>query len=124
MKKLDGIIAGVMGAGVNTIHGIEFRTSELRKHRDAARAMAVKAAIEKADATAKELGVRRGKIYNLRVNENGSSYGGWWGSNSTSNWSQNSMQFAPGGGGDDSEGALSAGQISVSASVTASFLVN
>lgn len=127
IKKLDAIISGVMASGANTIHGIDFRTSELRKHRDAARALAVKAAIEKADAAAKELGVGRGKIYNLTVNENAWGYGGWWGSrySSASNLSQNSVQFAPGGGvGDDSESALSAGQISVSASVTASFLVN
>jgi uncharacterized protein len=127
IKKLDGIISGVMATGVNTIHGVEFRTSELRKHRDTARALAVKAAIEKADAAAKELNVGRGKIYNLTVNENGWGYGGgWWGSRySSSNLSQNAMQVAPGGGvGDDSESALSAGQISISASVTASFLVN
>jgi uncharacterized protein YggE len=125
IKKLDGVIAGVMTNGVNTIHGIEFRTSELRKHRDTARAMAIKAAIEKANAAAKELNVTLGKIYNLSMNENGwGYYGSYWGSRySYSNLSQNAMQVAP-GGGQDSEGALSAGQISVSASVAASFLVN
>jgi uncharacterized protein YggE len=125
LKKLDGVIAGVMTNGVNTIHGIEFRTSELRKHRDAARAMAIKAAIEKADAAAKELGVKRGKVYNLNMSEGGwGYYGSNWGSRySYSNMSQNAMQVAP-GGGQDSEGSLSAGQISVSASVAASFLVN
>ena len=126
IKKLDAIISGVLANGANTIHGIDFRTSELRKHRDAARALAVKAAIEKANAAAKGLNVTLGKVYNLTVNENSWAYGGWWGSRySTSNLSQNAMQVAPGGGvGDDSESALSAGQISVSASVTASFLVN
>src|SRR6185436_20582508 len=107
LKKLDGVIAGVMTNGVNTIHGIEFRTSELRKHRDAARALAIKAAIEKADAAAKSLNVSRGKIYNLTVSEDNWGYGGWWGSrySSASNLSQNVAQA--GGGGQDSEGSLS-----------------
>jgi uncharacterized protein len=126
LKKLDGVITGVMTNGVNTIHGIEFRTSELRKHRDAARAMAIRAAIEKADAAAKELNVKRGKVQNLSVND------GWWGGYGGGYWGGRYAGFSNamaqnvsqgGGGGQDESGTLSAGQITVSASVSGSFLV-
>ena len=126
IKKLDAVITGVMTNGVNTIHGIEFRTSELRKHRDAARAMAIHAAIEKADAAAKELNVKRGKVHSLTVNDNwwGGYGGGYWGGRYggfSNAMAQNVSQA--GGGGQDDSGTLSAGQITVSASVSASFLV-
>jgi uncharacterized protein len=126
IKKLDAVITGVMTNGVNTIHGIEFRTSELRKHRDTARAMAIRAAVEKADAAAKELNVKRGKVYNLTVNDNwwGGYGGGYWGGRYggfSNAMAQNVSQG--GGGGQDDSGTLSAGQITVSASVSASFLV-
>ena len=47
--------------GVNYVHGVEFRTTELRKHKDTARALAVKAAREKATAMAGELGPALGE---------------------------------------------------------------
>ena len=111
--------------GVNYVHGIDFRTSELRKHRDTARAMAIQAAKEKADALASELGVKRGKVYSITENY----WGGWW-SWSGSYWrsrggggmQQNVAQNA-GGASEATEGALSVGQISVSATVNVSFLI-
>ena len=32
----ESVLTGLLTNGVNYVHGIEFRTSELRKHRDAA----------------------------------------------------------------------------------------
>jgi hypothetical protein len=52
LRKFEEIMSGVLENGVNYVHGIDFRTSELRKHRDEARAMAIRAAREKADALA------------------------------------------------------------------------
>ena len=128
LTKLDafgGLLTGLLTNGVNNVHGIEFRTSQLRKHRDAARAMAIRAAKEKADALASELGVKRGKVYSISAND----WGGWWGS-SGSYWGgrsgggmfQNAVQNA-GGPSEVSDGTLSIGQLSVSASVNVSFLI-
>src|SRR6266581_5723789 len=125
MDAFGGLLTGLLTNGVNTVHGVEFRTSQLRKHRDAARAMAIRAAREKADALAAELGVKRGKVYSISAND----WGGWWGS-SAGYWGgrygggtfQNSMQNVERPSELD-DGSLSIGQISVSASVNASFLI-
>jgi len=125
IDAFEGLLTGLLTNGVNNVHGIEFRTSQLRKHRDAARAMAIRAAREKADALAAELGVKRGKVYSISAND----WGGWWGS-SAGYWGgrygggtfQNSMQNVERPSELD-DGSLSIGQISVSASVNASFLI-
>jgi hypothetical protein len=126
LSKIDifeGVLTGLLTNGVNTVSGIEFRTSELRKYRDEARAMAIRAAKEKADAMALELGVKRGKVYSV----NASDSGGWW-SPGTGYWGggfggafQNAAQNA--GGASEEDGTLAVGQISVSASVNVSFLI-
>lgn len=124
--ELENVLTGLLSSGVQYIHGVEFRTSQLRKHRDAARALAVQAAKEKADALAAELGVRRGPA--LNVSESYS--GGWW--LSGSRWGngmsggqmmQNVMQNSGGGEAADGE-TLSVGQISVTASVSTSFAID
>jgi uncharacterized protein YggE len=124
VDTFEKILAGLLTNGVNNVHGIDFRTSELRKHRDTARAMAVRAAKEKADALASELGVKRGKAYSINANE----WGGWWSSgnswgNRYSGMFQNAVQNAGSAPTESEEGALSIGQISVSASVNVSFLI-
>lgn len=128
LRKVDAfesILSGLLSNGVTTVQGVAFRTSELRKYRDKARAMAIQAAQEKADAMAEALGVKRGKVYAICANDGG----GWWMSGS-SYWntssgplqnSFNSVKSAGDAGSDD--GALSVGQISVSASVNVSFLI-
>jgi uncharacterized protein YggE len=123
-KSFEAILTGLLNSGVNNVHDMELRTSELRKHRDTARAMAIRAAREKADALAAELGVKRGKVYAVNANE----WGGWW--NSGGGWGgrysghaqQNAMQNA-GAPAESGDGTLSVGQISVSASVQVSFLI-
>ena len=120
----EDILTGLINNGVNTVQGIEFHTSELRKYRDQARAMAIKAAREKADAMASELGVKRGKVYSVNVNDAGGWYGngyGYWGGGYGGGAFQNSVQNA--GGTSVEEETFSAGQISVSATVSASFLI-
>jgi uncharacterized protein len=128
LTKLDtfeAVLTGLLTNGVNTVQGIEFRTSELRKHRDTARAMAIRAAKEKADAMASELGAKRGKVYNISANDWGgwwSPSGGYWGGRYGVNAFQNAVQSV-GGAPETDDSALSIGQISVSASVNVSFLI-
>ena len=123
-KGFEAILTGLLNSGVNNVEGMELRTSELRKHRDAARAMAIRAAREKADALAAELGVKRGKVYAVNANE----WGGLWSSASERNFryaglmNQNVAQNA-GPPAEAGNGTLSLGQISVSASVQVSFLI-
>jgi uncharacterized protein YggE len=122
--KFESLLSRALEAGVTNVHGIQFRTTELRKHRDAARALAIKAAREKADALAGELGQKIGKAF--RISEYGSGWSspyGWWGSmggNASSNAIQNSVSSGSGG---SSEGTLALGQITVTASISVSFLL-
>ena len=80
--------------------------------------------VEKADAMAAELGVKRGKVYNITAND----WSGWWGS-SRGYWGgrsaamyQNSVQNSA-DPPEVTDTTLSIGQISVSASVSVSFLI-
>lgn len=124
IDAFEGLLTGLLTNGVNNVHGIDFRTSHLRKHRDAARAMAVRAAKEKADALASELGVKRGKVHSINAND----WGGWngsgsyWGGRGGGGMYQNVAQNA-GGPAETTDGTLSVGQISISASVNVSFLI-
>ena len=125
VESFEGLLTGLLTNGVNNVHGIEFRTTELRKHRDTARAMAIRAAREKADALEAELGVTRGKVYTINANDWGgywSPSGGFWGGRYGGAMMQNVVQNT-GGPSDSGDETLSLGQISVSASVNVSFLI-
>jgi hypothetical protein len=120
LSKFESLLGGVLQAGVNYVHNIEFRTTELRKHRDRARIMAIQAAREKAIALAKELGQKVGRPHTITEGGGGwLSPGGWWGGR----WgamSQN-VQSNSGGGAPSESGGLSLGQITISAGVTVAF---
>jgi uncharacterized protein YggE len=123
-KLFEKVIDTILKNGGNRLMGFEFRTTELRKHRDEARRLAIKAAKEKAVDLAKELGMGIGKPRTIGEGYSG-FYGGrgWyggWGMNSF-NVAQNSVQVAPGGGGGESEGTLPLGQLAVRASISVTF---
>jgi uncharacterized protein YggE len=125
-KANDAMVAAFQ-AGANQVVSVDFYTSQLRKYRDQARAMAMKAASEKAQALARTAGADTGCV--LNINENSSSYfngWGWWWSRygSNQNQSQNSVQnIAPSGGESPSpeDGPINTGMISIRAEVTATF---
>jgi hypothetical protein len=122
LSKFDMILSGLVSNGVNHVQRTEFRTSELRKHKDKARAMAVQAAKEKAEAMAAQLGVKLGKPYNINVND----WSGWspqasWGLGGGGGY-QNVSQNV-GGPTAENGPTIAVGQISVSANVSVSFLI-
>jgi len=128
VTNLEKIVTGLLNHGVNNLNSVDFRTAELRKYRDQARAMAVKAAKEKATALCTELDVKCGKPVSINAQEYG-GYFGWpgnrWGGHGGGmymNGVQNAVQNN--GGGSDFPGeTMSLGQISVSATVNVSFLI-
>jgi uncharacterized protein YggE len=124
VESFEGILTGLLTNGVNFVHGIDFRTSELRKHRDAARTSAIRAAREKADALAAELGVKRGKAYTINETDwgNWGYSGSYWGGSYGRGIYQNSVQNAS-SPAEPTGDTLSIGQISVSATVNVSFLI-
>lgn len=122
ISKFEDLLASALGAGVNHVQGIQFRTTDLRKYRDEARAMAIKAAQEKAVALAAELGQKVGDPHMIREERSGwwSGYGAWWGSRWGGAMAQNVIQEV-GGNALTGESSVAPGQISVTAKVTASF---
>ncbi len=126
ISKFEDLLTNALLAGVNYVHGIDFRTTELRKYRDQARSLAINAAREKAQALAQELGRQVTKPLSIQENRVywWSSYHSWWGSSYGGMQSQNVVQNAGGGpsnADDSSDNVLSPGQITVSASVTVTF---
>ncbi len=122
ISEFEDFLTDVLKTGVNFVHGIEFRTTELRKYRDQARSLAIKAAKEKAGDLAKELDQSLGKPTSIREDRVGwwSWYGsGWWGSG-WSSMSQNVVQNA-GGNAPMTEGGIAPGQITVNARVSVTF---
>lgn len=123
----QSIMTGLLTNGVNVIDTVDFRTSQLRMHRDKARLLAVRAAKEKAKALTDELGVKLGRPYNVNATDNSSYFGsssrylnGSFGAN---NYVQNVSSPNGGGASDNAGDAFAVGQISVTATVNVSFLI-
>jgi uncharacterized protein YggE len=112
MNRIESLLSDVIRAGVNRVEGIDFRTTQIRLHKDRARQMAIKAAQEKAIAMTKEIGQTIGKAFTIR--EEGFSSG---------SSSSNNYVLDTGRSGDysDAEGTIAIGQIPVIARVTVSF---
>jgi uncharacterized protein YggE len=122
LHKFEELLTGALEAGVNYVQGIQFRTTELREHRDEARALAIQAAQEKAVALAEELGQRVGAPHTIQEVQSDwwSGYNAWWGSRWGGAMAQNVIQEL-GGGALAGEGSLAPGQLSVNARVSVTF---
>jgi uncharacterized protein YggE len=122
IDRFDDLLAETLEAGANYVHGIQFRTTELRKYRDQARALAIQAAQEKAQDLAQELGRVAGEPLSISEAYSGwwSSYNSWWGSRWGNYVSQNVIQNA-GMEAFTTEGGTAPGQIAVSAKIAVTF---
>jgi len=119
--KFEELLSRALEGGVNHVHGIQFRTTELRKHRDHAREMAIQAAKEKATLLAAKLGRQIGPAVHIAEYSGGwySPYSFWGGMGYGSNaMSQVSSQSGEASAGD---GTIALGQITVTANVSVSF---
>jgi hypothetical protein len=121
LARFEPVLDAVVAGGANRVLGISFRTSELRKHRDEARALAVRAAREKAQALAKELDQEIDRPHSIDEEHNAwfSPFGSWWAGRygqAMQNVVQNAgpQQQAP-------DGTIAPGQISVTARVRVVF---
>ncbi len=122
ISKFEDLLTDVLDGGVNYVHGVQFRTTELRKYKDEARALAIKAAQEKAIALAGELGQEVGQPQAIREDQGGwwSGYNAWWGSRWGGGMAQNVIQEV-GGSSLTAENSMAPGQITINARVTVSF---
>jgi len=124
VPRFEDLLSRALEAGVNYVHGVEFRTTELRKHRDRAREMAIQAAREKAELLAGQLGRHVGEAQ--RISEYGgswySSYN-WWGGGYGGYANAQAQMSSQSGNSAYGEGTLALGQITVTASVSVSFVL-
>jgi uncharacterized protein len=113
VSRAEELLSEIMESGITRINSVNFRTSQMRKYRDQARALAIRAAQEKAVALTNEIGQKIGKAYSIEEEvPDRSAY--------SQNSSSNAAVFVA-GGASDSEGTLALGQIRVTARVTVRF---
>jgi uncharacterized protein YggE len=119
VSKFEPLLSAALEAGANHLYGVEFLTTELRKYRDQARALAAKAAIEKANDLAAAAGL---KVVGKPTSVSTYSYGGgsWYGrlNSMNRNVAQNAYQSGQPG---SAEGTVALGKISVTATVSMNF---
>jgi uncharacterized protein YggE len=110
VDKLEGIISSALEAGANQVHGVKFRTSEPRVHKDEARSLALDAAKEKAEAMAGRLGqkIRRP----ITITEESVTR--------SAPLASNAIRFSGAGVG-GAEGTMVGGRIAISARVSVQF---
>jgi uncharacterized protein YggE len=114
VSKAENLLTDIIKSGVSYIQNVYFRTTQLRKYKDEARARAIKAAQEKAIALTREIGQSIGRAY-LITEEGPTPY-----------YAQNTSNFSGSAGAPASsdESTIALGQISITARVTVSFELN
>ncbi|CAN5360387.1 hypothetical protein BH11PSE11_BH11PSE11_20350 [soil metagenome] len=119
VTKFEILVASVLKAGVEYIHGIEFKTSELRKYQDQSRSLAMQAARQKAIALAAELNQKVGKPRSITEGLGGtsSSYGRW----GSGQWEANVVHQYNRAMDSSHESVLAPGVLNVRATVTLTF---
>jgi hypothetical protein len=118
VDKLSDVLATALEAGATTVDDVTFTTTRLRELRDQARAMAVKAAMEKARDLAGAVSLTTGEVQNISENSWSYYYGMWNSRGQQSNMQQNVSQVAPSPESPQlDDGEFSLGQIVVQAQV-------
>ncbi|MFN0137466.1 MAG: SIMPL domain-containing protein [Phycisphaerae bacterium] len=112
VKKFESLLTALVEAGANQFDGIQFRSSEIKKHREAAREMALRAAAEKAGKMAAALGRKAGPAITIEENTD-STY--------TPRWSNLTQNVRMDGAGDANGETFAEGQIAITASVSVMF---
>ena len=113
IDRFEALFTELLKAGVSKVDRVEFRTTQIRKYKDQARAQAIRAAKEKAEAMTREIGQSIGKA--LSIEEAGER------NNAASN---NFSTVVSGNFNADDDAAFAPGLIAVRAMVTVKFALN
>jgi uncharacterized protein YggE len=113
LPRFEEFFSETLKAGVSRISSVEFRNSQVRKHKDEARSLAIRAAKEKAEALTREIGQSIGRAYSIQ--EEGDR---------DSSASNNFSLRVSGSFSADENSTIAPGLISVTAQVTVSFILN
>jgi len=124
--RVEPVISAALAAGINYLGGVDFQTKDLKKHREQARELAVRAAREKADKMAAALGEKVGRarlVGEQSYNDGGTTYrsgwSGWngWSTGRDRSMSQNSVSV----GGSELTETMALGTIAIRARVSVQF---
>jgi len=118
VSQAENLLSEVMTSGITSINSINFRTSQMRKYRDQARAMAIRSAREKAIALTAEIGQKIGRAYSIEEEAPTRNPA------SQNSFMVNSTMSVGGDDGAETEGTLALGQITVNARVTVRFILD
>jgi len=131
--KFEPLLEAAIQAGANEVLNIQFCSTELRKHRDQARQMAIRAAREKGELFTQELGLKLGTATSITEQSQDNSfssysyysmYGGYWHSRSSGYAMQNNISVSSGSlepSNDAPNQTFAPGQIRISAVVSVQF---
>ncbi len=117
ISKFEAIFTDLLTTGISRANRVQFETSEIRKYKDEARLLAIKAAKEKADAVAGGLGQTVGKAISIDIEP---QRGGYYSTNN--NISSN--EFSVGSSSETSSNTFAPGMITITAEVEVKFLLN
>jgi len=112
IPHFEEFFSAVLQAGISRVRDISFRTSQIRKFKDQARTLAIRAAREKAAALAREIGQTIGKAHS--VSEEGEG---------RSSAMSNSTSMVSGRFSEDESSTIAPGTIRVTAQVSVSFIL-
>lgn len=118
-KDLAALIADAIDAGANTLQSVTLETSNLRKLKDEARLLAVRAAREKAEAMASELKAKLGRA--LIVKETGSAVSDLDSSTRWVNTMANLEALTGRSSASETQDSFAPGQLAISSSATVTF---
>ncbi|HEV7890390.1 MAG TPA: SIMPL domain-containing protein [Pyrinomonadaceae bacterium] len=114
VTRAEGLLSELLGGDVTRINTVSFRSSQMRKYRDQARDLAMKAAREKAAALAGAVGQKIGKAYSIEEEVPSRSYA------AQNNYSAN-ISSTESSDSSSSDGTLALGLIKINARVTVKF---
>lgn len=113
LKKFDDVLSALIASGSNSVDDIDFRTSKLEEYRQQARLRAIQQAKEKATTLVQAVGSKLGRAYT--INEDNNVY---------QPVMYNKMAMMDGARAESGGGStLSPGEITVSSTVQASFVI-
>jgi uncharacterized protein len=123
VKKFDALVEAALDNGANRLMGFEFKTRDLRPHRDQARLLAIRAAQEKAQALSAAVGLKLGRPRG--ISEGSFGYWGanrsWWGWGGYGQAQSQNVQLVSGGEGETGGETLPLGRIGVRAQVSVTY---
>lgn len=118
VDKLGDVLTAALEAGATTVDDVTFTTTRSRELRDQARAMAIKAAMEKARDLAGAVSLTTGEVQSISENSWSYYYGMWNSRGQWANQQQNVTQVASSPEAPQlDDGEFSLGQIVVQAQV-------